>query len=101
MAPKLIQDFYKLFLFRLNVQEPRPEVRFFENEKIDPDTMKGLWNDDEIDQLCVGICYFPAVGRDLSSSDRKIYTSAKVFPRIIKDSDETMVKISHNEIRYY
>jgi len=53
MAPKLIQDFYKLFLFRLNVQEPRPEVRFFENEKIDPDTMKELWNNDEIDQLCV------------------------------------------------
>ena len=90
MAPKLIQDIYKLFWFRVNVQEPITEAHFFENgSKIDPNIMMGLWNDEDIDQLYVDICYFPLVGRSFDSSDKKIYTPAKVFPRDIKRSSET------------
>ena len=54
--------------------------------------MKGPWNDDEIDQLHVDICYFPLVGRNLNSSDAKIYTLAKVFPRKINGSNENNEK---------
>jgi len=89
MAPKLIQDFYKLFWFRINVQEPKTELGFFESGKFDPNTMKGTWNDDdEIDQLRIDICYFPLVGQNLNSSDVKIYTPAKVFPRNISGANE-------------
>ncbi|PKK67351.1 hypothetical protein RhiirC2_573046 [Rhizophagus irregularis] len=88
MAPKLIQDIYKLFWFRVNVQEPKTECEYFENVMINPGTMKGSWNEDEIDKLRVDICYFPLVGRNLNSSDAKIFTLAKVFPRYISDSNE-------------
>lgn len=82
LAPKLIQDTYKLFYFRFNIQEPKIQFTFCEKDSdIDPDVMKGRWDDDEIDQLCVDICFFPLIGRDLASSGRKIYTPAKVFPR--------------------
>ncbi|CAB4378095.1 unnamed protein product [Rhizophagus irregularis] len=88
MAPKLIQDIYKLFWFRVNVQEPKTECEYFENVMINPGTMKGTWNDDEIDKLYVDICYFPLVGRNLNSSDAKIFTLAKVFPRNVSGSNE-------------
>ncbi|RIA91786.1 hypothetical protein C1645_766520 [Glomus cerebriforme] len=93
MAPKLIQDIFKLFWFRMKVQEPITEFYFPDNDKIDPNTMRGTWNDDEIDQLCVDICYFPLIGRNLNSSNSKIYTLAKVFPRNIRSSDETNEEI--------
>ncbi|GBB90863.1 hypothetical protein RclHR1_00180001 [Rhizophagus clarus] len=93
MAPKLIQDIYKLFWFRVNVQEPKIKIEYFKsNSRIDPDTMKGMWNDDEIDKLRVDICCFPMVGRDFDFSDVRIYTPAKVFPRNISVSDETNVE---------
>ncbi|CAG8609843.1 15211_t:CDS:1 [Funneliformis mosseae] len=82
MAPKLIQDIYKLMWFRFNVQEPIVNLHYFEkNDKIDPNVMKGNWNDDDddINQLRVGICYFPLIGRDLTSSNRKVYTLANVI----------------------
>ena len=87
MAPKLIQDIYKLFWFRVNVQEPTVETQFFKNDKIDPEMMKGMWNEEDaedIDQLCVDICYFPLFGQNLNSSNRKICTPAKVFSRLAK-----------------
>ncbi|PKY52800.1 hypothetical protein RhiirA4_408595 [Rhizophagus irregularis] len=85
MAPKLIQDIFKLFWFRTNVQEPEIKIEYFKsNCIIDPNMMKGTWNDDdEINKLRVDICYFPLVGRDFDSSDVRIYTPAKVFPREI------------------
>ncbi|CAI2173393.1 652_t:CDS:1, partial [Funneliformis geosporum] len=85
MAPKLVQDIYKLLWFRLSVQEPEEELHFFSKDtKIDSNLMNGIWDDDgdgDVNQLSVGICYFPLFGRDLESSSRKVYTTAKVFPR--------------------
>jgi hypothetical protein len=90
MAPKLIQDIYKIFWFRANVQEPKIIMKYFlSNRKIDPNMMQGTWNDDEINKLRVDICYFPLVGRNFNSSDVRIYTPAKVFPRDISASNET------------
>ncbi|PKY25578.1 hypothetical protein RhiirB3_528011 [Rhizophagus irregularis] len=93
MAPKLIQDIFKLLWFRINVQEPKLECEFFENDMINPNLMKGAWNDDEIDKLRVDICYFPLIGTKLNSSDAKIYTLAKVFPRYISASSEANEKV--------
>ncbi|CAI2184826.1 1774_t:CDS:2 [Funneliformis geosporum] len=90
MAPKLVQDIYKLLWFRLSVQEPVAELHFFRKDtKIDSNLMNGIWEDDgDVNQLSVAICYFPLVGRDLESSNRKVYTAAKVFPRAIISSNE-------------
>src|SRR5204862_3237077 len=51
MAPKLIQDIYKLFWFRVNVQEPTVETQFFKNDKIDPEMMKGMWNEEDAEDI--------------------------------------------------
>lgn len=88
MAPKLIQDIYKLFFFLLNVQEPKVQYKFCENgSKIDPNIMKGRWDDDDVPQLCVDICCFPIIGRDLDTPNWKIYTHAKVFSRNSGETD--------------
>ncbi|RHZ72296.1 hypothetical protein Glove_243g58 [Diversispora epigaea] len=82
-APKLIQDICKLFLFRLNVQEPKLEYNFYKvGDEIDSKFMAGSWNDDEIDKLCVDICYFPLIGQNLASTtNKKMYMPAKVVAR--------------------
>ena len=107
MAPKLVQDIYKLFWFRVNVQEPTIEAHFFMRDtEIDLDTMKGRWNDgeiEEIDHLCVDICYFPLIGRP----NEKIYTAAKVFPRekidglSEEENDESKENEENNEDEEY
>ncbi|CAG8520026.1 17861_t:CDS:1 [Funneliformis caledonium] len=95
MAPKLIQDIYQLFCFRLHVQEPIAEpLLFAKNTKIDPNKMNGNWDDDDINQLRVGICYFPLIGRDLTSSNIKVYTTAKVFSRAAISSNESDEDVS-------
>ncbi|RIA82057.1 hypothetical protein C1645_863597 [Glomus cerebriforme] len=79
LAPILIRDALRIFWFRLMVQEPIPEIKFFEhNDKINPDLMTGRWEDDELDESCVDLCYFPLIGRDLDS-DYKIITPAKIL----------------------
>ena len=83
LAPILIRDVIKIFWFRLMVQEPIPEIKFFEsNTKINPDLMTGRWEDDDLDEICVDLCYFPAIGRDLDS-DYKVITPANILPRPI------------------
>ncbi|RHZ72274.1 hypothetical protein Glove_243g79 [Diversispora epigaea] len=80
-APKLVQNIFKIFLFRLNVQEPKLEYYFYKVEdEIDSDFMAESW-DDEIDKLCVDICYFPLIGQNLASKNKKVYTLAKVVAR--------------------
>ncbi|CAI2198548.1 7585_t:CDS:1, partial [Funneliformis geosporum] len=52
--------------------------------------MNGNWDDDDgnINQLRVGICYFPLIGRDLASPNRKVFIVAKVFSRVTNETDE-------------
>ncbi|RIA87525.1 hypothetical protein C1645_807253 [Glomus cerebriforme] len=83
LAPILIRDVLRIFWFRLMVQEPIPEFKYFKSsEKVNPDLMTGRWEDDELDEICVDLCYFPLVGRDLDS-DYKIITPAKILTRPI------------------
>ncbi|GBC08047.1 hypothetical protein RclHR1_07890014 [Rhizophagus clarus] len=85
LAPILVRDVLRIFWFRLIVQEPVPEIRFFENNtKINPDLMTGRWEDDDLDELCVDLCYFPLVGSDVDS-DYKVITLAKVLPQPIQN----------------
>src|SRR6266498_760662 len=83
LAPKLIRDVFRIFWFRFSVQEPRLQAKFFESDtKINPDLMSGIWEDDELDKICVDLCYFPYIGTDLDSN-YKVITPARVFTRPI------------------
>ena len=58
MAEDLIKDVVRIFKFRLLVQEPKCEVRWYENSsKIDTQFMKGgQWDDENLDDYVVNIC---------------------------------------------
>ncbi|PKY38041.1 hypothetical protein RhiirA4_391386 [Rhizophagus irregularis] len=85
LAQTLIRDVLRIFWFRLMIQEPIPEIKFFEsNDKINPDLMIGRWEDYNFDEICVDLCYFPLVGRDLDS-DYKVITPSKIISRPIKN----------------
>ncbi|CAI2174179.1 6283_t:CDS:2 [Funneliformis geosporum] len=88
MASKLICDVFKIFWFRFLVQEPKPEIKFFEsNTMVHPDLMNGRWEADELDKICVDLCYFPLIGRDLNSNyNYKVITPAKIVTRPIVQS---------------
>ena len=82
MAEDLIKDAVRIFKFRLLVQEPKCEVRWFENSsKIDTQFMKGgQWDDENLDDHVVNICYFPLIVMELNDSSKvKVCAHAKVF----------------------
>ena len=82
MAEDLIKDAVRIFKFRLLVQEPKCEVRWFENSsKIDTQFMKGgQWDDENLDDYVVNICYFPLIVMELNDSSKvKVCAHAKVF----------------------
>jgi len=77
MAGDIIRKVVTLFWFRLKVQEPIAEYCWFNyKDKIDPKCMEGIWDDDEIDNIVVDICYFPLI---TNQSTNQIYTPAKIF----------------------
>jgi hypothetical protein len=50
---KFIQNICKLFFYLLNVQKPRIKYKFCDTgAKINPNIMKGNWNDNNVPQLC-------------------------------------------------
>ncbi|CAG8445827.1 3627_t:CDS:1 [Acaulospora morrowiae] len=85
LSPEIIRDTVRLFYFRFSVQEPKIEYCWFSpNSKIQKNYMKGQWDDEEIENLTVGICYFPLIGKNFDKENFKIYTPAKVYPQEIK-----------------
>ncbi|CAG8543464.1 11167_t:CDS:2 [Funneliformis mosseae] len=64
-AVTIIREVVKIFYFRLKVQEP---------------VVQHNWSSDD-KNLYVDLCYFPLIGKDLMSEDRKVYTLAKVVIR--------------------
>ncbi|CAG8607028.1 14531_t:CDS:2 [Funneliformis mosseae] len=85
LAQQLIRDVCRIFWFRFLVQEPELQNKFIEsNTLINPDLMDGNWEDVQLEKICVGLCYFPLVGRDLNSnSNYKVITPAKIIARSI------------------
>ena len=85
MAEDLIKDAVRIFKFRLLVQEPKCEARWFKNNvKINTQFMKGgQWDDKNLDDYVVKICYFPLIGMELNVSSKiKVCAHAKVFSRM-------------------
>ncbi|CAB4375414.1 unnamed protein product [Rhizophagus irregularis] len=81
LAATIIREFVKIFWFRLKVQEPVVQYAWVPcNAKVNKSFMEGI-NFSDNENLYVDLCYFPLTGKDLASSNRTIYTPAKVFTR--------------------
>jgi hypothetical protein len=79
MAGEIIRKVITLFWFRFEIQEPIAQYCWFNcNDNINPNYMEGTWEDDEIDNIAVDICYFPLI-RCNDGSKRQIYTTAKIL----------------------
>ncbi|CAG8519756.1 9076_t:CDS:1 [Cetraspora pellucida] len=78
-ATSIIKQVLKIFCFRLETQEPTPEVKFYKvGDPIDVEVMDGNWQGDAKD-LEVEICSFPAIL--LIDSEKRIMTKAQVMTR--------------------
>ncbi|KAF0553315.1 hypothetical protein F8M41_020414 [Gigaspora margarita] len=86
-ASSLVRDVISIFYFRRFAQEPIVNYKWIENDKpIDPLTMAGTWDEDEIDNLVVQTCSFPLFGVELENHvKRQIYTPARVIAKEDKD----------------
>ncbi|RIA87537.1 hypothetical protein C1645_877979 [Glomus cerebriforme] len=83
MAGDIIKKVVTLFWFRFKVQEPIAEEFWFNyKDKINPSCMEGKWEEDDIDNIVVDICYFPLIA---NKSTRQIYTFAKIYQTYKKD----------------
>jgi hypothetical protein len=81
-AEIIIQQVFRIFYFRLKVQEPVAQYHWFKHgDKVSKITMKASWGDDDIDDLVVELCIFPLIGQFIDSnlSNLKVFTHAKVF----------------------
>ncbi|CAB5201055.1 hypothetical protein RhiirA5_350525 [Rhizophagus irregularis] len=104
LAEDLVRNAVKIFYFRLPIQEPKAEYRWFENdEKVNKSYMKGSWNDDDIKNLVVEVCAFPMICRQ-HPDGLKVFTPAKVFTRrykkrnlIGKFTDKIRKKLTPND----
>ncbi|CAG8602112.1 11262_t:CDS:1 [Funneliformis mosseae] len=84
MAAEIIRKVVKLFFFRFQVQEPVARHHWCKyGSKID-DFMEGVWEEDEINDLIVDVCYFPLIAQQFVSNDKskcQIFTPAKVITK--------------------
>ncbi|GBB84629.1 hypothetical protein RclHR1_01120017 [Rhizophagus clarus] len=82
LAATIISEVIKIFWFRLKVDESVVQYVWIpSNVKVDKIFMEKN-NCDEIDDeenLYVDLCYFPLIGKNLTSNDQKVYIPAKVI----------------------
>ncbi|PKC17254.1 hypothetical protein RhiirA5_493141 [Rhizophagus irregularis] len=82
MAGEIIRKVIALFWFLIEIQEPVSDYRWFNcNDNIQPNYMEGTWEDDEINNIAVDICYFPLIECN-NGPNHQIYTPAKVLHKI-------------------
>ncbi|RIA90022.1 hypothetical protein C1645_770933 [Glomus cerebriforme] len=83
LAEELVINVIRIFYFRLSIQEPIAEYRWFKNnEQINKTYMKSSWDEDEIDNMVVEVCSFPLIYKPSPDAPYgfKVCTPAKVFP---------------------
>ncbi|CAI2173656.1 5240_t:CDS:1, partial [Funneliformis geosporum] len=81
LAKTLIREIFRIFHFRLKVQEPIAEYYWFNcGDKVNKISMKLSCEDDDIDDLVVDLCTFPLIGQNINPDKiYQIFTPAKVF----------------------
>ncbi|PKY61334.1 hypothetical protein RhiirA4_486160, partial [Rhizophagus irregularis] len=84
LAATIIREVVKIFWLRLKVQEPVIQYRWIQNNTLVDKTLMEVANLDDKDEVVnsyVDLCFFPLIGRDIDSNNRKIYTLAKVITK--------------------
>ncbi|CAB5127862.1 hypothetical protein RhiirA5_497104 [Rhizophagus irregularis] len=84
LAATIIREVVKIFWFRLKVQEPVVQYSWIQNNTLVDKTLMEVANLDDKDEVVnsyVDLCFFPLIGRDIDSNNRKIYTLAKVIAK--------------------
>ncbi|CAG8666495.1 139_t:CDS:2 [Rhizophagus irregularis] len=87
LAATIIREVIKIFWFRLKIHESVVQYVWIPyNAKVNETFMKGENIDDnDNENLYVDLCYFPLIGRDLTSDNHEVYVPAKVFVRKTND----------------
>ncbi|CAG8730438.1 34050_t:CDS:2, partial [Gigaspora margarita] len=81
MTTDIIRQVINIFLFRLKVQEPVANWKFFgQNTSINTIMMSASLDDHDLDNLCVNVCAFPVIGSDLCEPDQEDENMKVIFP---------------------
>ncbi|GES97065.1 hypothetical protein GLOIN_2v1646194 [Rhizophagus clarus] len=88
-AAIIIRQILHLFYFRLQTQEPKPSIKFYESgDEFDHSVMESVGqikndDDDGNEDLEVEICSFPAIALldNLDEEERRVFTKAQVIVR--------------------
>ncbi|GBC02372.1 hypothetical protein RclHR1_00460010 [Rhizophagus clarus] len=85
LAATIIREVIKIFWFRLKIHESPVQYAWIPyNAKVDETFMKrSNFDNDDDDDLYVGLCYFPLIGRDIASNNKDVFVPAKVFAQKI------------------
>ncbi|RIA96078.1 hypothetical protein C1645_733567 [Glomus cerebriforme] len=80
MINEIVRQVVNIFFFRLKVQEPIAEWKWFpKSTGINTLTMEGSWDNDELEDLYVDICAFPLIGFNLNNAgDEKMMFPAQI-----------------------
>jgi hypothetical protein len=95
-AEIIIQRVFRIFYFRLKVQEPVAQYNWFKHrDKVSKLTMKASWGDDDIDDLVVELCIFSLIRQftDSNLSNLKVFTHSLIMEIVFK----MRIKFSENE----
>ncbi|CAJ0844714.1 2410_t:CDS:2 [Entrophospora sp. SA101] len=77
----IIRQVISIFLFRLKVQEPVAEYKFFTiNTSINTKMMESPLDENEIEDYCVNVCEFPIIGSNLCEADISDKDLKVIFP---------------------
>jgi hypothetical protein len=86
LAKILIQEVFRIFYFRLKIQEPIAQYHWFKcSDKVSKTSMDANWDEDEIDELVVELCAFPLIYQNINLN-QVVLTPAKVFTRRVPQS---------------
>ncbi|CAG8585374.1 3590_t:CDS:1 [Funneliformis mosseae] len=85
-AASIIRKVLHIFYFRLYTQEPIPSIHFFKSGEVyDPGVMEIMGrverDDEDVEELEVEICSFPAVVTLIEEEERRVFTKAQVIVR--------------------
>ncbi|CAB5127766.1 unnamed protein product [Rhizophagus irregularis] len=88
----LIQEVFRIFYFRLKIQEPIAQYHWFNcGDKVSKTSMDTNWDEDEIDELVVELCTFPLIYQVINSN-QEVFTSAKVFTRRVPQPSPSLIQ---------
>nr|CAG8435556.1 14299_t:CDS:1 [Entrophospora candida] len=90
----IIRQVISIFFFRLKVQEPVAEYKFFTiNTSINTKMMEAPLDENEIEDYCVNVCEFPIIGSNLCEADISDKDLKVIFPAQITTIKKSSVNL--------